>query len=185
MKLFPILMVLLIAICVLAVASILLPDPVGARGTDHPEFANMMHGGAGEAKHAGRLLLNWVFGVLMLLVVVVLIAIGARKGKGLRGLRSPLGLTALASIVAWTCLVISYKEYMTTDSHALFLALPAPSAVMLYGLLPVTALLTVFYVVGFRRWILSEDDLAEYERLLAGKEPAERTPEPSIAEEKR
>ena len=163
----------------------LLPEPDGARGTDHPEFANMMHGGAGEAKHAGRLLLNWVFGVLTLLVFVTLIAIGAMKGTNLRGLGQWLGPAAIGCMVAWTCLVISYRQYMTTDSHALFLALPAPSAIMLYGLLPVTALLTLFYVVGFHRWILSEDDLAEYERLLARKESAERTPEASSEEEQR
>jgi len=183
MKLFPALMVLLIAMCVLAVASMLLPDPAGARGTDHPEFANMKHGGSGEAKHAGRLWLNWLFGVLTLLVVVVLIAVGARKGDSLRGLGARLALTALASVAAWTCLVISYARYMTTDSHALFLALPAPSAIMLYGLLPVTALLTVFYVVGFGRWILSEDDLAEYERLLADRDLSAGSPEASTVEE--
>jgi hypothetical protein len=68
MKLYPLLLVLLIALCVLAVASMLLPEPDGARGTDHPAFGNMKHGGSGEARIAETLWLNWVFGVLTLLV---------------------------------------------------------------------------------------------------------------------
>jgi hypothetical protein len=183
MKLYPLLLVLLIALCVLAVASMLLPEPDGARGTDHPAFGNMKHGGSGEARIAETLWLNWVFGVLTLLVFVTLIAIGARKGGDLRGLGRRLGLTAVGCIIAWTCLVISYKQYMTTESHTLFLALPAPSAIMLYVLLPVTALLTAFYVIGFQRWILTEDDLAEYERLLADRKISADSSESTIAED--
>jgi hypothetical protein len=72
---------------------------------------------------------------------------------------------------------------MTTESHTLFLALPAPSAIMLYVLLPVTALLTAFYVIGFQRWILTEDDLAEYERLLADRKISADSSESTIAED--
>jgi uncharacterized membrane protein YhaH (DUF805 family) len=169
MKLYTPLLALLIAICALAAASMLLPESDGARGSDHPEYSNMKHGGAGFEKHADRLWLNWAFGVLTLLVFVTLIAIGARKGRDLRGLGWWLASTAVGSIVAWSALVLSYSRYMTAQSPTLFLAMPGPSAIMLYGLLPVTALLTAFYVVGFHRWILTEEALSEYDRMLEEK----------------
>jgi len=183
MKLYTALLVLLIAMCILAAVSMLVPEPAGGRGTDHPDFANMKHGGSGEAKHAGRLWLNWAFGTLSILVFAVLIAIGARKGRDLRGLGSWLWLTTTGSLIAWSLVVLSYSTFMTDSSPTLFLALPAPSAWMLYALLPTAAALTLLYVVGFRRWILTDQDLAAYEELLANrKPPVESTDSPAAGE---
>jgi len=93
--------------CLLALASMLAPEPAAARGVDHPIHSNMKHGGSGEARHAGVLWLNWGFGVLSVLVCATLIAIGAGKGKSLRGLGPWLWLTTIGCVIAWTYLVLS------------------------------------------------------------------------------
>ena len=170
--------------CLLAVASMLAPEPAAARGVDHPVHSSMRHGGSGEARHAGPLWLNWGFGVLSILVIATLIAIGTSKGGSLRGLGPWLWLTTIACVLAWTYVVLSYRVYMSETSHSLFLALPPPSAAMLYLLLPAAALLTISYVVGFKRWILTEEDLATYESLLADRKRQEEDPEPFAAEER-
>jgi hypothetical protein len=184
MKLYTTLLILLVAMCLLALASMLAPEPAAAHGVDHPVHSHMKHGGSGEARHAGPLWLNWGFGVLSILVFATLIAIGASKGKSLRGLGPWLWLTTIGCVLAWTYLVLSYRNYMTESSHSLFLALPLPSAVMLYLLLPTAAFLTLCYVVGFKRWILTEDDLATYESLLADRKRREENAEPFPAEER-
>jgi len=170
--------------CLLALASMLAPEPAAARGVDHPIHSNMKHGGSGEARHAGVLLLNWGFGVLSLLVFATLIAIGASKRGSLRGLGPWLWLTTIGCVIAWTYLVLSYRQYMTEASHSLFLALPAPSAVMLYLFLPTAALLTLFYVIGFKRWILTDEDFATYEGLLAERQRREKLSEPFTPEDR-
>jgi len=170
--------------CLLALASMLAPEPAAARGIDHPVHSNMRHGGSGEARHAGPLWLNWGFGVLSILVIATLIAIGASKGGSLRGLGPWLWLTTIACVLAWTYVVLTYRSYMSETSHSLFLALPPPSALMLYALLPATALLTLFYVIGFKRWILTDEDLATYESLLADRKRREENSEPLAAEER-
>jgi hypothetical protein len=38
---------------------------------------------------------------------------------------------------------------------------------MLYGFFPVTILFNLLYVIGFNRWILTEEDYQEYKRLVA------------------
>lgn len=170
--------------CLLALASILAPEPAAASGVDHPIHSSMKHGGSGEARHAGVLWLNWGFGVLSILVFATLIAIGASKRKNLRGLGPWLWLTTIACVFAWTYLVLSYRQYMTEATHALFLALPTPSAVMLYLLLPTAAILTLFYVIGFKRWILTDEDLETYEGLLADRQQRESQSEPFTPEER-
>ena len=122
--------------------------------------------------------------MLSLLVLTTLIAIGAGKGKSIRGLGPWLWLATVGSVVAWTCVVLSYRQYMTEASHSLFLALPLPSAVMLYGLLPTAAVLTLFYVIGFKRWILTDEDFATYESLLADRQQRENTSNPLTPEER-
>jgi hypothetical protein len=46
------------------------------------------------------------------------------------------------------------------------LTLPGPSAIMLYGLFPATILFNLLYVIGYNRWILTQDDYKEYERVV-------------------
>ena len=170
--------------CLLALASMLAPEPAAARGVDHPVHSSMKHGGSGEARHAGVLWLNWGFGVLSIIVFATLIAIGARKGLSLRGLGPWLWLTTIACVLALTFVVLSYRSYMSETSHSLFLALPPPSAVMLYMLLPAAALLTLLYVIGFKKWILTEEDFETYESLLADRQRREKKSEPLNPEER-
>jgi len=184
MKLYTTLLILLVAMCLLALASMLAPEPAAARGVDHPVHSHMKHGGSGEARHADALWLNWGFGVLSILVFATLIAIGTSKGRSLRGLGPWLWLTTIGCVIAWTYVVLSYRHYMTEASHSLFLALPLPSAVMLYVLLPTAAFLTFFYVVGFKRWILTEDDLETYESLRADRKRRAADSDPRAAEER-
>lgn len=179
MKLYTTLLILLILMCLVALVSILTPEPAAARGVDHPIYSSMKHGGSGQARHADVLWLNWSFGALSILVFAVLIAIGARKGKSLRGLGWWLCLATIGCIVAWTLVVLSYRKYMGEEIHHLFAALPMPSALMLYLLLPTAALLTLFYVVGFKKWILTEEDLATYENLLEARKLRDKKSEPT------
>lgn len=167
MKLEKILFTLLIAMWIVTVITIQIPEVDGSRGTEHPTFANMSHGGSGIDRHAKVLWLNWAFGILTILILAVLIAFGARKKTALRGLERWLVMATIGCLFTWTWLVLSYRRYMTEDSHTLFVALPPPSAIMLYVLLPISVLFSIFYVVGFKRWILSDEDLADYEHLLA------------------
>lgn len=183
MKLYITLLVLLVTMCLMAVFSMITPEGEGARGVDHPVYSSMKHGGSGEARHADILWSNWAFGTLSILVFATLVAIGARKGESLRGLGPWLCLTTVGCVIAWTWIVLSYRTYMTDASPTLFLALPLPSALMLYVLLPTTTLLTFVYVVGFKRWILTDTDLATYEQLLTDRKQRDTNPGAPAVEE--
>jgi len=183
MKLEKTLLALLVMMWIVAIITTLMPEIEGARGTAHPDFVSMSHGGSGVDRHAQVLWMNWAFGMLTILIFAILLAFGSRKRESLRGLGRWLVITTIGCLGAWTWLVVSYQRYMTEDTHALVFALPAPSAVMLYVLLPISVLFNIFYVVGFKRWILSDEDLADYERLLAARKASQHPDKNQLPED--
>ena len=97
---------------------------------------------------------------------VALMAFGARKDSSLRGLGPPLAIGLGVALAFWVWLLVSYAHTMDGAAVSFFLALPRPSAIMLYGLFPVTILFNLLYVIGYKRWILTESDYQEYERVV-------------------
>ncbi len=63
--------------------------------------------------------------------------------------------------------MLTYHGTMQDGGGAFILAFPIPSAILLYVLWPLMGLFTLCFVIGFRRWVLSDDDLAAFERLAA------------------
>ncbi len=146
--------------------------------TAHPEFATMTQGGSGLARHDDlTLTLGWLFGTVILLTFGALMAFGARRRVGGQDTLDGLGRYLLGGIAAhwvvWTGLVLAYRAYLHDPSARLFFAFPAPTAIMLYLMLPVPLVFVAFFVLGFRRWVLTAEEQAAYERLLAAKQERE------------
>ncbi len=157
-------LVLLVAV---TTAILLTPEVGDVGGKPHEQFATMASGGSGVERHENVLWLGGLFGAFTLLFLVALMGFGARKDDSSRGLLGPLSVSLALSLGAWVCLLVSYTQYARGDSETFFLALPAPSAIMLYALFPLTIFFNLLYVVGFERWILTHEDYEDYERLLA------------------
>lgn len=150
------------------------PAP-GSHGAPHPEISGMLRGGSGAERHGPMLLLGWAIGAAEILLFSALMALGARRGPGLRGpvsrtglrgLGSPLLLGLLATLATWTLLIVGYSRFLEDPEPALYLALPAPTATMLYLLWAVPLFFAVLYVAGFRRWVFSLGDEAAFAALV-------------------
>jgi hypothetical protein len=173
MSLDKILFGIILAICVLLGALMLVPDAPDDHGVTHPDFPSMLHGGSGPARHAHLLWYGWVFGVLQISFFASLMAFGARKGQSLRRLGRPLLFGMAAHMAVWTLCVIAYRQYLSEPSHTLVLGLPVPTAIMLYGMWFTPAIYTFLFVLGFKRWYLTDKDLADFERLMKNKHASE------------
>ena len=77
-------------------------------------------------RSADILWLGWTAGVLEILLFALFVALGARRGGGLRGLGVWLACGTAVYIAVWTWLVVAYRGYVDDPAPALFLALPAP-----------------------------------------------------------
>ncbi len=166
MKLDRLLLGIIGALCVVTLAVLLLPEAAGALGVDHPVYANMRHGGSGVDRHGSLLWAGWAFGALGIVLYVALMAFGTRAGAHRRAIARWLILGLGAYLAAWSWLVLAYDSQMSPGTGGLFLGFPAPTAIMLYVLFPVSLVFAAVYVVGFGRWVWSEEDEAAYERLL-------------------
>ena len=101
-------------------------------------------------------------------------AFGGRQKERLRGgLGWRLLAVATATVTAWTGIVIAYHNAMDRPDAPLFLALPLPTAIMLYLFLPISLTSMLCFVLGFKRWVLTDEDLERYEQLLAAKRQRE------------
>lgn len=163
---------------VLLTVALALPQPPGSFGMPHPKVEGLLHGGSGAERHGGRLGLSWAIGGFELLFFLSLIALGARQRESLRGLGRPLLLGGAIYMAIWTLLMVAYGRYLAQGEPALVLALPEPTAVMLYLLYPMPAFFIALYVVGFRRWVLTEEDQLAFDHLVDERRARESRSEP-------
>lgn len=153
---------LVVALLILAV-----PEADGERGRPHPEFTSMDQGGSG-ARHERLLGWGYVFGALSIVSIAAFTALGASRRNGsLRGLGGHLLWGTGLFLAVWTLLMLAYRGNLRNQTGDLLLYFPVASALMLYLLYPVSTLYNIFFVTGFKRWVLSDDDHRSYRRLVA------------------
>ena len=169
LKLDKALFALVLALCVLVGALMLVPDRPDDHGITHPDFPSLLQGGPGADRHVTVIGLGWAFGALQLVFLACLIAFGARKKQDLRGLGKPLLFGLAAHTAVWTLCVLAYRLYLTEPTHALVLGLPLSTAIMMYGMWFTPVIYTFLFVFGFKRWYLTDQDLAAFDRLMESK----------------
>ena len=167
MKTWGLVFVIALGLAAILVAAVNWTERPQGQGVDHPEFAAMQQSGIDAEPDAGLLWIGWSFGALQIAFFAALLALGARSRRGLRGLGAPLIAASLFYLAIWTALVVAYRSYANGGDPVLFLGFPAPTAWMLFALWPCPVIFTLYYVVGFDRWIATPEDLAELERTLA------------------
>ena len=145
-----------------------LPPAAGVGGEPHPDYPSMWVGGSGLERHGGLLTVGWLFGALTILVFVLLIAFGGRRRGRLGSLSGPLIVGLAAYLAVFTWMMAAYGDSLVDpeESELLFLGFPRPTAIMLYVFYPVSTLFNVYFVAGFRRWVLTEEDEARYDQLV-------------------
>ena len=150
---------LLVVAAITLAVSLSLSAPPAVKGAPHPEHAEMNQGGAAE-RHHGRLLLGWVYGVAQIGLFVMTIGICIPKTSPGRGwLRAVSLLYVLVfSVMMWT--------YGRTSAEVPFVfGFPLPTALLIFGMWPVSALFVVLYSAHFSRWIYSKEDAVRFEEI--------------------
>ena len=145
-------------------------------GIPHPKFESMLVGGPGPERHAGLLWLGWVFCTLQVFFFVGLLALGLRRRERAGPWIKPLAMGLLLYLAVFTMLMISYRHFMVSESHDLFLGFPIPTAWMMYGIWFVPIAFILLYVIAFPRLIWTDADQKQLDQIVA-KQQAERQEE--------
>lgn len=158
---------LLLILGVLLVWLLSMPEPGAVSGAAHPEQAGMSVGGdRGERLGSAGPMLFWLQSCILLLIHA-LIALGVAPGNRTRTFWGLLGVIAAVSLAIWWGMYESYTSYLHTGVVSEVFGFPLPTSLALFGVPCGGALLCVFYVWGFRRFIYTEADEAAYEKLRA------------------
>lgn len=158
---------LLVILGVLLVWLMTVPEPAYVSGVAHPEQSGMSVGGErGERLGNAGPLLFWLQSCILLLIHA-LIALGVAPRHRTPSFWGLLAAIAAVSLAVWWSMYESYMDYLHTGVAPAVFGFPLPTSLALFGVPCGGALLCVFYVWGFRRFIYSEADEAAYEKLRA------------------
>ena len=178
---------LLLALCAVTGYIVLLeevpagPVPAGAdatagsgaiylgHGFTHDRFASMDQGGSGAARHEQLFWPALAFGVLQLILMAALLVFGARRGERLGSLALPIAIGGVLWALIFSMVMLSYRHYMGEEAHEFFLALPKPTAWFVYGFWPFPLIFVAIYVVTFKRFFVTDEDLERFQALLSAK----------------
>ena len=129
----------------------------------HPHYPTMQRSGWSWENAGPLLACVWMVGVLQIALYLGLLCLGLSGRGGLGRLRVPLllGGALHAGIFSWLILAHVYPAAPSLWSF------PPPTAVMVFFLwvLP-PAYFVILYVVGFDRWILTEESRRRFRELV-------------------
>ena len=170
MKLIQAIFAVLVIILGMLVWLMLIPEPPGVGGTAHAVFPGMNIGGDGLARLGGQGPLIYALQMLTLLLTYLLVALGISEQRRSVMFWSLLMLACAVSMAIWSAIYLTYFSYLESAEIAIALGFPLPTTLMLFGIFPGGGLLCLLYIIGFRRFIYTEEDEVAYEALRARAE---------------
>ena len=133
---------------------------------DHPRFSTMERSGWSWESNDPLLAWVWLAGTLQIAVYLCLLALGLAGRRGSGPLRIPLALGGLlhAGIFSWMILAHVYPVAPSLWSF------PPPTVVMVFFLWILPPIyFVILYVVGFDRWILTDESHRRFRRLVRSR----------------
>ena len=135
------------------------PVPEAATGAPHAEHAEMKQGGDPE-RHDGGLLLGWIYGVAQIGLFMVTIGISIPKNRPGQWWLSVCSVLYLA---VFSAMMLVYAQERANAPSVL--GFPLPTAMLVFGMWPASALFVVLYSTHFRKWVYSTADAKRFEEI--------------------
>ena len=159
----------LLLLCLLLIGVLsLLPPQALPNGSLHPQYATIQSSGSSVADSSPHYLIATTFGLAILGIFGTTLYIGGYKENTelRKRIFRAFFIGMLAYVGVFICLLISYSSYHSTGSSPFFGGFPAPSAWMLYGIWFVPLLISFIYIFKFKEWVLTPEELKEFERIV-------------------
>lgn len=160
----------LLAIAGCLIALILTSEPEFSTGQPHPLYTAMNVGGDGLARLGGAVNIIGTLGGIFMLMMVLVCALGVNPQRRSWDFWGLMGVAVLAAQFVWWAMYFSYLDFLRSGETEFVLSFPVATSWMLYGVWISGMVLAGIYVFGFRRYIFTAEDEAEYEALRAAAE---------------
>ncbi len=164
---FRVLLGLSAALVLVMLVSRWLPAAMQPTARLHPDAISVLQSTGGLAERPEAIWLGYGMGLLILALMATCVWIGLRKQDAGTPLSRLIMIGFVAYAVVFTAMTITYAAYTRSPSEAAFFGgFPPPTAWMLYGMWHFPLLLVVLYMVRFDRWVLTEQDLQRFRKLV-------------------
>jgi len=166
MKLIHAVLALLLIVAASILAVFLIDQPEAATGLAHDTFAGMRVGGDGAARFVASGPIALVMFSAMFVLFAVLLYMGISPHRRSREVRIWITAGTGAFLLVWWGMYGTYSAYLESGEFSMLLGFPLPTAFMVFGLWLAGIIYVIGYVVGFRRFVFTQEDEEAYEELL-------------------
>ncbi|MFQ5982700.1 MAG: hypothetical protein ACE5KS_04930 [Woeseiaceae bacterium] len=166
MKLIYLILMLLLVVAACVVGVLLVGEPTASTGMAHLAVEGMRSGGDGLTRFAPVSSIALVMFSAILVLFGVLLYLGVSKHRRMKQCRAWIAAGTIALLLVWWSMFGTYSEYLASGEFRLLLGFPLPTAFMVYGLWLGGFVFVIAYVIGFRSFVISEEDEVAYHKLL-------------------
>ena len=142
-----------------------------AAGFAHPEHPGMQAGGDGAARLQYIGTYAFLFQSLLLLLVVCLTILGVSPRYRSKEFFAYMLVSAVFMLLIWWQMYSRHQAFLESGETAYFLGFPIATAWQVYGTWLGAIPLILVYSIGFRKFIYTESDAAEFQALLDQSRP--------------
>ena len=167
MRVIYILLALLVVMIFLLVYIVGLSEPGAGSGMVHPNIEHMRAGGNGLIRFVEIGPPAFLLQCVVLVLSMMLVVLGISERRRDSNLYWWVGICGVFSLINWYMVYSTYQTFLITGEVGFFLGFPIPSAWMIYGTWLSGLLLVMLYVLGFNRFVFTDEDEAEYLALVS------------------
>lgn len=154
-------------LCGILILISLTPSVGNAAGLAHPDFAGMRIGGEGAARIEPISNLAFLFQVIVLAQFACFIALGVSTHRRTSTFYALLSGCFLLTIFVWWRLLSGHQAYLASGETQYFLGFPTATAWLVYAVWLAGLSFVMLYVIGFKHYVWSDSDEAEFKKLLS------------------
>ena len=150
----------------LLVAIILADTVPNAGGAPHPDLPGMQVGGDGAARLQYIGGYAFLFQALLLTLAVCLSILGVSPRYRSKEFFSYMAASLAFMLLAWWQMYSRHQAFLETGETNYFMGFPIATAWQVYGTWLGAIPLILVYSIGFRKFIYSKEDEAEFQNIL-------------------
>ena len=169
----PILVLLGLLVFMLGLSALILgiPEPINGHGMAHHAVDGMRQVGDIRQQSDPVFGAGYLLGILIYLVISVLVYLGVQPAKRDRKLVMAHTAATLLVLGMWSLLMYLFRQYLLTGDPMIVFGFPLPTLVMLLGVWIAPMSFSLIYILGFRRWVFTQEDEKAFRELLESKRP--------------
>ncbi len=146
--------------------------PENATGLTDSTYTTLNHSGDTVASNPTVKWLAYLFGIGIIGIFGFMVFIGGRKKEEAvrKKLYRILAIGISSLLVGYTMMVLSWWNYVETNSMDYFMGLPKPTAWMIFGIMFIPTIITFFYATKFEEWIYTPEDEKRFAEIMANRQ---------------